>query len=183
MHGIINVARLILGFLMVSAAGSMQVVATEDIKQLRTSASPANSNAAPIRVPHAMALELEKDRQAIETEKATAAELKIELQTAKQTIDAESTEVTAQEASVEAMRKDIDAHQRNIATTDTYGVQRFNRRVKEYNILANEAIENRAHLNVSIEQYNELAKKNQAQAALVNQLAEAYNAKLRRNGH
>lgn len=171
------------GFLLFATGGLIQSSIAEEVKASRIPASATNSNAAPVRVPHALAVELEKDLQSIETAKTTAAETKIELQTAKQTLDIESVEVTAKEAAVEAMRKEMDANQRRIATTDSFEVQRFNRKAEKYNALANEAIEKRAHLNASIQQYNELATRSQAQAALVNQLAEAYNAKLLRNGH
>jgi hypothetical protein len=181
-HKIINATCLILGFLTFAAGGLIQFVAAEEVKVQRTPASPANSKASPVRIPHAMAAELEKDRLAIEAEKVTAAEIKLELQNAKQMLDAESAEVAAQEAAVEAMRKDLDAYQRRIATTDTYEVQRFNRKANEYNVLVNDAGEKRSHRNALIQKYNELATRSQAQAALVNQLAEAYNAKLLRNG-
>jgi chromosome segregation ATPase len=175
---------LILGLLVAVASEPIHSATAEEGKTASQPTSAAKkSNAAAVRVPHTLSAELEKDRQVIETEKATAAEINMQLQSAKQSLDTEAAAVASQEASVEAMRKDIDATQRRIVTTDTIEVQRFNRRVKEFNVLASEAIEKRTDLNASIEQYNELAKKSQTQVTLVNQLAEAYNAKLLRNGH
>jgi chromosome segregation ATPase len=130
-----------------------------------------------------MSAELEKDRQAIEIEKAAAARMKQQLDLAAQALDAEKSAVAAQEAEVVAMRAAVDATKRKTSTADEYEARRYNRKVVDYNTHASEAIAKREHLNASIERYNELVKQHQAQAEKVNQLAAAYNAKLVRYGH
>lgn len=174
---------LALAVLVVVIDGMVRSAAAQDIKVPRASVSPAGSNATPVRVPRALSAELEKDRQSIEIEKATAARMKQQLDVAAQALDAEKSAVAAQEAEVAAMRVAVDATKRKTSTADEFEARRYNRKVVDYNTHANEAIAKREHLNLSIKQYNELVKQHQAQAEIVNQLAAAYNAKLIRYGH
>jgi hypothetical protein len=142
----------------------------------------ADSSQTTYRVPNNVAAELERDRQALEFEKAKANRLEARLEDAKGDLEREMAAAEALQSQIQASDAQIEGNRSSLDTDDQIAVDNFNREVNEHNALVLRGRARAASANERVAPYNELVEQVQAQNLVVNRLVDAYNEKLRNYG-
>jgi|GEM_PF-2002773 len=134
------------------------------------------------RVPSYVRSELERDSQAIDSEKSKMALIESRLDEAKLIVDNERARTEDLNAQLSILKTQTDAAQKFVDRTSQASVDEFNRKVNRYNAaLATVRAQNKK-MNQSVDAYNAILDEARSQNRSVNHLVDEYNEKLRRSG-
>ncbi len=139
---------------------------------------PASSGQQTYRVSPSLRGDLDRDKQAIDLEKAKAARLEALLEQSQTEVDAKKAEVEELDTSLDALGRRIELDRTYLDRTSQYEIDDFNLKVARYNTaLRNRKAEVEA-FNQMVGAHNTLVEQLRAENRLVNQMVDTYNAKL-----
>jgi hypothetical protein len=160
-------------------------IAPSAYKPPTTHTAPApygSSDKSTYRVPSSITSELDRDKRAIENERAKTTTLERRLESAKQLLEGERSKAEDWESQLESLNAQVASARRYLDNTSQFDVDDFNRKVNRYNAaLANVRAQN-DRTNRAVQSYNSTLEEIRAQNRIVNQMVDDYNAKLRQYG-
>jgi len=134
------------------------------------------------RVPSYVRSELERDSQAIDSEKSKMALIESRLDEAKLIVDNERARTEGLNAQLSILKTQTDAAQKFVDRTSQASVDEFNRKVNRYNAALATVRAQNEKMNQSVDAYNAILDEARSQNRSVNHLVDEYNEKLRRSG-
>lgn len=160
------------------------------------SASPTSTHTAPssytapspyissntYSVPSYITSELDRDKQAIENEKAKATALESRLEEFAQRVESEKAKVEQWQSQLNSLNADVERARIYLDQTSQADVDDFNRKVNRYNSALRSVRAENESANQMVDSHNVLLDQARAQNRLVNRMVDDYNAKLKHHG-
>lgn len=152
---------------------------SQPIDVSRSQTPPANQT---FRVSSTVSAELDREKQAIDSEKAKAARIEAVLEESNTAVEVKKAELDELDTNLETLSRQIDRERINMDRTSQYDIDSFNLKVNRYN----SALRNRKAVaevfNDMVDTHNTLVQQLKAQNRRVNELVDNYNAKPPRYG-
>lgn len=151
--------------------------------QTYTAPSPSGTKDKPTYlVPSHVSSELDRDKQAIENEKAKTTALERRLENSKQAVDREKAMSAELENQITDMNAQVERTRLYLDKTSQADVDEFNRKVSRYNAMLSNVRAANERMNQAVDNHNAILEQVRAQDRIVNRMVDDYNAKLRRYG-
>jgi hypothetical protein len=134
------------------------------------------------RITPNLSAELDRDKQAIDTEKAKSARMEALLEASNTEVEAKKAEVDELDSAADTLSRQIERDRIYLDRTSQFEIDSFNLKVDRYNAaLRNRKAEVQV-FNEMVETHNTMVQQLKTQNRLVNQMVDNYNAKLQQSG-
>lgn len=152
---------------------------SQPVNVSRSQTPPANHT---FRVSSTVSAELDREKRAIDDEKAKAARIEAVLEESNTAVEEKKAELDELDTNLETLSRQIDRERIYMDRTSQYDIDSFNLKVNRYNSALRNRKAEAEVFNDMVDTHNTIVQQLKAQNRRVNELVDNYNAKLPRYG-